>query len=243
MREINFDVSRLVAARRQIVSGNGTTEPGSRSGGGVHIRDFMQRRLFQTSRHSSHQVECGDWPVPWKLCRTSSICVLFSTLALMRRAPQTPCIKSLLGGGQTPTVESKPNKSNCELSCICGAQWRWCWCPRSEGPRTHGPLEPAGTFTAASRFLCKSSVAARKLELRRQRGQSDLLMGGRSASGGHARSSLKSQSASESTVWKRTLFFRLRSSCTHDACNVEQVGLWSVVIAKAMDSFRSDTDT
>ena len=58
------------------------------------IRDFMHRRLCQTSRHSSHWVESGDWPVLWKLCITSSICVLFSTLALTRRAPQTPCIKS-----------------------------------------------------------------------------------------------------------------------------------------------------
>ncbi len=32
-------------------------------------------------------------------CTTSSICVLFSTLALMRRAPQTPCIKSPLFSG------------------------------------------------------------------------------------------------------------------------------------------------
>ncbi len=29
---------------------------------------------------------CSDWPVPWKLCTTSPICVLFSTLALALRA-------------------------------------------------------------------------------------------------------------------------------------------------------------
>ncbi len=62
--------------------------------------DFMQRRLFQTSRHSSRQVECGDRPVPWKLCTMSPICVLFSTLALTRRAPQTLCIKSLIFGNR-----------------------------------------------------------------------------------------------------------------------------------------------
>ncbi len=60
----------------------------------LNNRDFMHRRLCQTSCHSSHQVESGDWPVPWKLCTMSSICVLFSMLALMLRAPQTPCIKS-----------------------------------------------------------------------------------------------------------------------------------------------------
>ncbi len=64
--------------------------------GGPHIRDFMHRRLCQMSRHLSHWEESGDWPVPWKLCITSSICVLFSTLVLTRRAPQTPCIKSTL---------------------------------------------------------------------------------------------------------------------------------------------------
>ncbi len=42
-----------------------------------------------------HRVLCGDWPVPWKLCTTSSICVLFLTLALAQRVPRTPCIKSL----------------------------------------------------------------------------------------------------------------------------------------------------
>ncbi len=61
----------------------------------IDNRDFMQGRLFQTSCHSSSLVECGDWPVPWKLCTTSPICVLFLTLALTRRAPQTSCIKSL----------------------------------------------------------------------------------------------------------------------------------------------------
>ncbi len=29
--------------------------------------DFMHRRVFLTSRHSSRRMECGDWPVPWKL--------------------------------------------------------------------------------------------------------------------------------------------------------------------------------
>ncbi len=59
-------------------------------------RDFMQD--ISVKHHATRQrcVVCGDWPVPWKLCTTSSICVIFSTLALTRRAPQTPCIKSLI---------------------------------------------------------------------------------------------------------------------------------------------------
>ncbi len=36
-------------------------------------RDVMRRPLFQTPHHSLHRVVYGDWPVPWKLCTTSSI--------------------------------------------------------------------------------------------------------------------------------------------------------------------------
>ncbi len=77
----------------------------------------MHRRLFQTLRHSSHRLVCSDWPVPWKLCIMSSICALFLTLALMRRAPQTPCIKSLLRSYEAGSTVLSTRPNHC---CVHG---------------------------------------------------------------------------------------------------------------------------
>ncbi len=42
-------------------------------------RDFMHDISVKRRATRQHQVVCGDWPVPWKLCTT----VLFLTLALV----------------------------------------------------------------------------------------------------------------------------------------------------------------